>query len=232
MEWRAIPDYAGYEINRSGVIRKVSSGYVMCGSGKYTQLSINGRQVRARRSDLLAAAFASKDAVEQSPAPAFVPVDTPVPAPDVTPASTPVPDHDPKAAAFASKEAVEQFPAPASVPVVDTPAPATDVTPASTPVPDIAPATPAPASTHGPTRDPEKEALRADLDAARRSLELARRVNGHQMALIDELRTIISKLEVGVPKQQRGRKRKAPADATDYLPATGNVDARYFEDEY
>jgi hypothetical protein len=78
--------------------------------------------------------------------------------------------------------------------------------------------------------------LRDDLSDARRSLALARRADGHLLALVAKL---WAESTSGLaPPQSRGRgrghsrKRKEPADAPDYLPSAGDVDAWYFENDY
>jgi hypothetical protein len=180
MEWRAIPDYPGYEVSRRGIIRKQASGYVY---GTTAKLRVNGKQKWCSGRKFARAVFGDM--------PADLP---PVPSPFivVSPASAGTP-----------------APAPAPAPDIAFPAPPLDEVMRS-----------------------ERDAARAALDEARQSLALSRRVNGHQMALIDRLRSIINELEAGAPKPRRGRKRKEPAAELDYLPSAGDVDALTFEDGY
>jgi hypothetical protein len=63
MEWRAIPDFPGYEINQRGIIRKTATGVRY---GTRASLSVNGRVKWANGTKLAAVAFAE-------PAPAHDP---------------------------------------------------------------------------------------------------------------------------------------------------------------
>jgi hypothetical protein len=74
MEWRAIPGYPGYEVNRKGSIRNAASGYIY---GTTANLKVNGKQKWANGTKLAAVIFA-----EPSPAPAPAPAPEPVPARD------------------------------------------------------------------------------------------------------------------------------------------------------
>jgi hypothetical protein len=177
MEWRAIPDFPGYEVSRRGVIRKSSSGYVY---GTTANLMVNGKRQWANGRNLARIAFGD------------MPADlTPVPSPFVAVSS------------------------------------ASTGTPASAPAPDIAPAAPA------PVRDPEKDVLRNERDDALNRLELARRVNAHQMALIERLRSIINDLEAASKqRRERDRKGKKRAVEPDNMPLSGAVDTLAFEEHF
>jgi hypothetical protein len=79
-----------------------------------------------------------------------------------------------------------------------------------------------------PAPDPDLPAimdeLRAERDDAQRSLALARRVNAHQMALIDKLRSVINELEALPPKKRRGRKAKPPAERDEFYTTAAGFD--------
>ena len=192
MEWRGIPDYPGYEVNRKGVIRKAASGYVY---GNNANLRINGRQKWVNGPKLAREVFAEPQA--------DLP---PVPSPFV--ALAPDPDATPVTA--------EPDQVPASVPDPVTPEPIPATSPVTAPVPE---------------HDPAIDALRDDLAKARRSLELARRVNGHQSALIVNLRARLAEYEGNLKKRGRPKAKSAKArevpDAEEeafYEAESGNLE--------
>jgi hypothetical protein len=163
MEWRAIPEYPGYEVSRRGKLRNATSGYVY---GQNCMLKVGGRPKWANGPKLARIAFAEPADVDLPHVPSPFP---------------------------ASASALEQAPASAPVPAPVEPIPA-----------------PAPAPDPLPKHDPARQALQEMLDTTRRSLEIARRVNGHALALIGRQREEIKRLAAHAGKR-RGRKAVKPA---------------------
>lgn len=58
MQWRAIPGFPAYEINKRGRIRKADTHYNIQASGRCARLSVGGAVVRLPVVDLIAKAFA------------------------------------------------------------------------------------------------------------------------------------------------------------------------------
>lgn len=58
MQWRAIPGFPAYEINKRGRIRKAGTHYNIQASGRCARLSAGGAIVRRPVVDLIAKAFA------------------------------------------------------------------------------------------------------------------------------------------------------------------------------